>query len=522
MSKTKQTSLVTSEMIDRKLLNEKINNYLQQCTLHGLKYVGNQQLCWIERLFWLAAFIAASFLSGYFIITIVNNYNDRIIISINPRPINADRLPFPTITVCDMNRANKNRALKADDPFHKRCLGVLCDAKDPHGDDLLNARPAPIEQVHFINFTKRVSPKCRETVRLCFWLEKEVDCKSIFSSVITNEGACCSFNHFPMKSVFNHMPYEDLLKDRRPYNAEKWAVETGFSPNATNETIPWRLIGSGLTIMLKTDVDNYFCSSTNSAGFKISIADPLELPLGEGLITILPGFKIEIAISPLIKDARTSLTHDTTAASRWCHFSNERKLKLYKSYSLLKCLMECQINYTTEMCNCVPYYALSNRTSPICEQRHKACQNQVSELVTFQEGPFLQTSTCKCLPNCNEYDFRASKSYKRITHRWLLSNFPNLQKLLANESIDNFLKGVAIVKLFPTTYFVGRSTKNEIYDNLELLSNMGGILCIFLGFSFLSAAEIIYHFACEILPILLQPVRERWDGRAKKVQPFAK
>ncbi|KAB0798358.1 hypothetical protein PPYR_09351 [Photinus pyralis] len=345
MSKTKQTSLVTSEMIDRKLLNEKINNYLQQCTLHGLKYVGNQQLCWIERLFWLAAFIAASFLSGYFIITIVNNYNDRIIISINPRPINADRLPFPTITVCDMNRANKNRALKADDPFHKRCLGVLCDAKDPHGDDLLNARPAPIEQVHFINFTKRVGRKC-----------------------------------YRSNKILILRPYEDLLKDRRPYNAEKWAVETGFSPNATNETIPWRLIGSGLTIMLKTDVDNYFCSSTNSAGFKISIADPLELPLGEGLITILPGFKIEIAISPLIKDARTSLTHDTTAASRWCHFSNERKLKLYKSYSLLKCLMECQINYTTEMCNCVPYYALSNRTSPICEQRHKACQNQVSDL----------------------------------------------------------------------------------------------------------------------------------------------
>lgn len=78
------------------------------------------------------------------------------------------------------------------------------------------------------------------------------------------------------------------------------------------------------------------------------------------------------------------------------------------------------------------------------------------------------------------------------------------------------------MKLFPMTYFVGRSTKNEIYDNLELLSNMGGILSIFLGFSFLSAVEITYHFACEVLPILLQPVRDKWAGRVKKVQPFAK
>lgn len=511
------------QIVYRKLLKEKIYNYLEQSTLHGLKYVGNQQLSWIERLFWLSAFIAASFLSGYFIITIVNNYNDRIIISINPRPINADRLPFPTITVCDMNRANQNRAQKVDHPFDKRCLDVLCDGHhDPYDDDLLNATSTRIEQVHFINFTKRVSPKCRETIKLCFWMKKEIDCKSIFSPVITNVGACCSFNHSPMKSVFNQMPYDDLLKDHRPYNAEKWTLETGFSPNATNETIPWRLIGPGLTIMLKTDVDNYFCSSTNSAGFKISIADPLELPLGEGLVTVLPGYKIEIALSPLVTDAKTSLTHETTAASRWCHFSTERKLKFYRNYSLLNCLMECQINYTMEMCNCVPYYALSNRTSPICEQHHKACQNQVSEFVTLHEGPFRQTSTCKCLPNCNEYDFRGSKSYNRITRRWLLNSFPDLHKLLANESIDDFLKGVAIVKLFPMTYFVGRSTKNEIYDNLELLSNMGGILSIFLGFSFLSAVEITYHFACEVLPILLQPVRDKWAGRVKKVQPFAK
>lgn len=58
-----------------------------------------------------------------------------------------------------------------------------------------------------------------------------------------------------------------------PMPATDWTPEAGYPPNSTTETLPWRPRGAGshlgLTLVLDANLDDYYCSSTASTGFKV-------------------------------------------------------------------------------------------------------------------------------------------------------------------------------------------------------------------------------------------------------------
>jgi len=58
-----------------------------------------------------------------------------------------------------------------------------------------------------------------------------------------------------------------------PIQNTDWTPEGGYPPDSTARTIPWRPRGAGshlgLTIVLDANLDDYYCSSTASTGFKV-------------------------------------------------------------------------------------------------------------------------------------------------------------------------------------------------------------------------------------------------------------
>lgn len=54
-----------------------------------------------------------------------------------------------------------------------------------------------------------------------------------------------------------------------------WNPEIGYDKQVPSDAIPWRPYGAGLsyglTLVLDVDVNEYYCSSTASAGFKVII-----------------------------------------------------------------------------------------------------------------------------------------------------------------------------------------------------------------------------------------------------------
>lgn len=116
-------------------------------------------------------------------------------------------------------------------------------------------------------------------LKLCEWRSDKVNCDDLFSNELTDEGLCCSFNRLPADKIFK-MSREYVILNKSKYSADdvyNWSLENGFpTPLMGDENkIPRRPLGAGvhlgLTIILDAQIDQYYCSSTRSVGFKVVI-----------------------------------------------------------------------------------------------------------------------------------------------------------------------------------------------------------------------------------------------------------
>lgn len=100
------------KQIFRKLhVKRGFQNYCSNSTLHGLKYVGDQNLTLFERLFWLMSFFIAVGFALYFIYNLYKRYDQSpVIVSFNPKLVTITEIPFPAVTICNVNIALKSRA----------------------------------------------------------------------------------------------------------------------------------------------------------------------------------------------------------------------------------------------------------------------------------------------------------------------------------------------------------------------------------------------------------------------------
>lgn len=102
----------------------------------------------------------------------------------------------------------------------------------------------------------------------------------------------------------------------------------------------------GLTLILNADVENYYCSSTSSSGFKVLIHSPIEIPrISSFGFFIAPGRETKVVISPKITEASDSI-RKIPIARRQCMFANEANLSFYNIYSKKNCEMECSSKIT--------------------------------------------------------------------------------------------------------------------------------------------------------------------------------
>lgn len=65
------------------------------------------------RIFWLLSFFCAMSFAVYFIVNIYEKYdNSPVIISYNPKVVPLLSIPFPAVTICNLNQALKSEAEK--------------------------------------------------------------------------------------------------------------------------------------------------------------------------------------------------------------------------------------------------------------------------------------------------------------------------------------------------------------------------------------------------------------------------
>ncbi|XP_044730080.1 pickpocket protein 28-like [Chrysoperla carnea] len=491
-------------------LKMQFTDYCEHSTLHGLRYVGDQRMSIIERCFWAGAFITAVCVAAFFISNIYNKWeNSPVIISISPTYTELDTIPFPAITVCNLNQARKSEALnilEEGSELEKRLLEDFCNSNNSFAD--AGSQETEVETGNWEN----VGQSCTEMLHLCYWKSISVKCEDYFNSALTDEGLCCSFNKVHRDYQF-HSPsdYGDLNQTYvlEPY--VDWTPERGYHSDEPIESTPKRTTGAGthlgLTLILDAQIENYYCSSTTSVGFKIVLHSPVENPRVSAFgFLASPSRVTRVLIKPQISESSPNI-RSIDIAKRQCYFANERNLTFYRTYTQKNCHLECIAKTTLRICNCVPYHLPKNKSTRICNRNKEECTTQVKLSVTEISK---NDHECKCLPACFEI------TYDRQSSNAIIDRSVQIRTdYLAGKSQKYFEKNMAILEFYFETKTFTKNVKGELFGFTDFLSSTGGLLGLFLGFSFLSAVELFYYITIKVCKTNLQRNKDT-------VYPFTK
>ncbi|XP_039752611.1 pickpocket protein 28-like [Pararge aegeria] len=490
-----------------------LREYLLTSTLHGLRYVGEKRLTWFERFFWLAAFGSSLICAAFFILNVYAKWRmSPMIVSINPENMPLNQLPFPAITICNVNQAKKSvaeRIKRSGDSIDKKLLESLCSTQtdaDIFEDEIAESANWDYTRSFLINVTQ----PCNEMLSLCIWNSVQMSCQDLFNAQLTDEGLCCTFNVVHREKMFRNPKALNDLNFTFPLPTVDWTPESGYPTDAPDDGFPWKPKGigtdHGLTLVLDANLEEYYCASTKSTGFKILLHNPTETPniakLGE---VYGPGMEARVAIQPRILDAQPSLRY-IDVNKRLCLFSSEKDLVFYRTYTLRNCEMECESRNVLDICKCVLYYMPKNKTTRVCGKADAKCYSNLKNYVP--QG--LERGCDECLPACTEISYSERPSGAPL-NKALVDRYTKSISFAQNRSAEYFADNMLIVHFYFEDNSFMRFTKGEIFGLTEFLSNTGGLLGLCMGFSMMSAVELLYYLTLRALCV----ARQR-----KTVQPF--
>jgi len=154
------------------------------------------------------------------------------------------------------------------------------------------------------------------------------------------------------------------------------------------------------------------------------------------------------------------------------------------TYSQQACLKICLQRTIQRRCNCqsamLPQLEL-NSTLKICDTRRRVTRSCVEEVMFRAED---KVNNCLCPPRCQVVNYDKTVSMARWPTR---EDRVTFDRGKANINFQNLAK----VTVYFQTMTCQEVTQEKAYTTAKLFSSLGGILGMYVGFSFLSLFEIL-------------------------------
>ncbi|XP_017481513.1 PREDICTED: pickpocket protein 28-like isoform X1 [Rhagoletis zephyria] len=371
---------------------------------------------------------------------------------------------------------------------------------------------------NFITDVWTISQPCSKMLLFCQFGGVKYNCSELFHPIITDSGMCCVFNVVTPNFVYKARGNVkcDAAKCPLPNGtvAVDWSPERGYPAVLPESYSPMHAAGTGeslgLKLMLDVERDSYYCSSTNSVGFKILLHNPLEVPnMREIGLLLSPGHETKVRIRAS-KTESTQHLRSLNKESRACLFEGEYVLHNYKTYTQSNCMEECFKKILLRYCGCITHYMFDiYRNASICSIYEASCVERVRlQSMVSRNGRGCANT---CWPACYDLTYCPDFFITPLS----ASGFHTKHQLEKSKDTFYMLQNMAVVNIYFKENWYRSSKQAEYVGITEFLSNIGGVIGLFFGFSFISVAEIIFY-------LLLKPVRMLiillWSKRTKSAK----
>ncbi|XP_059060865.1 pickpocket protein 28-like [Achroia grisella] len=488
---------------------DNLQEFMSNTTLHGFRYIADKNFTSVERVWWFFMVVSSIAVCAIFIRKVWIKWDESpVIVSFADTSNSVWHIPFPAVTLCTETKPKQtvfnftkiNFDLKEDrskvspeDLKTFQDMLLLCNyASDPNGG------PEIVEDIQSsIATLQRLAPTRDDVFLDCLW--DTLNCEQMFYHTLTKDGYCFTFNMLSAEEMFRT---ENLHKDYyhvAGHNKSAWTLERGYPPGETIKTYPRRGPSYGgveFEVILLTDIRDLdqVCRGPVQ-GFKIWLHNPAELPnMGQNFFRLPIKHQSAAAVTPRVTATSDGLKH-YPPHKRNCFFPEERYLSFFRIYTQRNCELECSSNHTAYRCGCVPLYMPHGPDTKVCGPGKRQCVTNAFEELSLSKSALDEdskhlTKKCDCLEACTElkYDAEVSQAvydlttYRRhsnpdIAHGWRLPS--------------------GLVVYFAEELFTSLR-RSELYGGVDFLANCGGIMGLFMGFSFLSVIEIIYYFTLRL------------------------
>ncbi|XP_035711213.1 pickpocket protein 28 [Folsomia candida] len=392
---------------------EPTSEYCMDSSLHGLRFIGQPNRHFVERVFWCIAFLISVAVAVILIVEIWEKYRVTPVITVfQHKETRINLMPFPGVTICNTNNVLKSMA----EEHEKRVIENPTDLVANHDLYLLNhicqstvtftdsfnlsldrgaVRGDLMDQVVKFKTSRNISfgsnsgrdvahllsdvaQKCDSMILLCMWGGEVRTCSDLFDEIETDFGYCCVFNMVPMSLLMNlrndsrdnqeridewdslDLDTDNIILDEDGVFESNYREKFGTRPKYPyRQSRPGKT--TGLSVLLDPDEEGYFCTNTDSVGFMALAHLPFDFPnVADKGVPIKPNTETYLKIEPDIVTAGSEI-QGFPLEKRNCYFGHEYSLKYFKYYTVSNCENECIANLTYNECECIRYYMPSKK-----------------------------------------------------------------------------------------------------------------------------------------------------------------
>ncbi|XP_055640074.1 sodium channel protein Nach-like [Toxorhynchites rutilus septentrionalis] len=454
--------------------------------LHGYSQIVRDGYGPLERSLWIVA-VSLSSITVTSLLWIAWNMSaqHRVLTVIESTNYPVWNIPFPAVTICNLNKISANRSLEKAKTMIRpdnvsveqlaNQFGLLFQAngltESDENEYMKLRRTLLLNNLEASQMIVELTPSCSSLLARCLWKGASWGCDELFQTVHSGEGLCCAFNYH------------------------------GIESSAVNISIESRRLATsdpkiGLSLILDPNSEDYYTTDIATVGFKVLIHSSVDYPDESAEIKILAS-NTEAFVRILPSETYiTSNALEQDIATRHCVNYNEMRLGVFRNYSFVNCMAECRASEIFRRCGCVPHSVPSNGSLPACELRNTKCllantQYFHSAMPVAHQTDGTILSLCNCLPSCDSVQYSAEMISNPL-NRAYSNNFFTLFK-------DIELRDHSVLHIYYDD-LVSTRFRTDIHQTwLDILSFIGGMLGLFLGFSIITGLEVIYFFTIRLL-----------------------